>query len=545
MSSVKIKQIFSKVIFSKITLSRETASLLAASLIMFFHNAKFLLDKARLLFLADFDFAVLLRLLFEVSLHLFILFALFFICSFRRRLFKIVLLFCLFLSTVCTFFYNKFGIIIDQAIVANAMDNLSEGKNLISYSNLTSYLTLFFIVPALLVCRFEIVGKSGARTFVVLFALFAAFFTRLATCNHEVRRGAIVSYQPVNLIDSLAEYYSDFYPAFKNRKTLQPISNIIPDIKLSGHKLKNLKVILIIGESARAKNFSINGYTRDTNPELKKEKNLISFKTVFPCSNLTSQSVSCMLSWRVARDFLLSENNEESVIKAFENLGFSTAWFSTQKAVGDSNVLLLTASQAQKYFFSNSISKKVGGSNIYDEYLLGYLDQEIEKAGDNFIILHMQGSHFLFDDRYPKKFRKFIPICDRKDIDLCAKQELVNSYDNSILYTDYFISEVIKKLRDKSAILFYVSDHGQFLGEGNVYYHGSSDSIMQKEHMVPMFLWMSDSALKSKFYHKKFDNAATKKDEILSHDNLFDSLLDCSGADSKFLKKRNLSLCGE
>ena len=118
----------------------------------------------------------------------------------------------------------------------------------------------------------------------------------------------------------------------------------------------------------------------------------------------------------------------------------------------------------------------------------------------------------------------------------------MNAYDNSILYTDYFISEVIDHLKNKNAILFYASDHGQYLGENGIYYHGNSDTIDQPEHRVPMFLWMSDNVMKNKFYQKKFKNAQLKTKNMLSHDNIFDSLLDCSGIDSKSFD-RKLSLC--
>ena len=308
------------------------------------------------------------------------------------------------------------------------------------------------------------------------------------------------------------------------------------------NKIPDLKIILIIGESARAMNFGINGYKKETTPQIKKIKNLISFKDVSPCANLTSQAVSCMLSEKTEKDFFATQNNSESIIKLFENLSFKTAWFSTQKAVGDNNSLLFIGTQAQKYIFKNTIAKNIGGKPIYDEYLLNYLSTEITDKKDQFIILHTEGSHFLFDERYPENFKIFTPTCAYKNPDKCDRQSILNSYDNSILYTDYFISKVINELKNKNAILFYISDHGQFLGEDGIYYHGNFGSHKSLVHKVPMLLWMSDSVLQNRYYKNKFSKALAKKNKKLSHDNLFDSLLDCSGIDSKFFD-RNLSIC--
>jgi glucan phosphoethanolaminetransferase (alkaline phosphatase superfamily) len=352
----------------------------------------------------------------------------------------------------------------------------------------------------------------------------------------------MIAYPPINIIDSIAEYFSYVHDSLKNKKPLKPISQIVPDAKNDSKKIKNLKIILIIGESARAKNFAINGYERQTTPQLEKVKNLLSFKNVSTPYNLTSDSVSSMLSSHTQKNFQPSRNDEESIIKLFEKLGYSTAWFSAQKAFGDDNALIILAMQAQKHFFSNSISKKIGGGKIYDEYLLEFLDKEIDNDRDNFVILHAQGSHFLYFERYPQKFEKFTPTCKKTNPKECSKEELTNAYDNSILYSDYFISEIINRLKNKNAILFYISDHGQFLGENGLYYHGNTGGVDYEEHKVPLFLWMSESVLKQQFYHKKFNKAATKTETTLSSNNLFDSLLDCSGVDSK-LFERKMSLC--
>lgn len=523
-------------------MSQANAALITAAIILFFHDFNFAIDRFDKLVIKDFSLINFGKFFFEFTLHFYLLFTFFFFCSFNKIIFRSAALILFFFSTIFAFVYNKFGILIDQTIITNALDNTFEATNLINFFSLALYLILFLILPFTAICQCEIIKKNNQKNFIAIAAIFLFFSAILASFDHEVRRGSIVSYSPISLIDSVVEYLGDVRPSLKNKKALKPISEIVQDAAIDAKKIKNLKVIFIIGESARSKNFSINGYERETTPELEKEKNLISFKDVTPCNNLTSYSVSCMLSYKTSKNFSLKESNEESVIKLFEKLGFTTAWFSTQKAVGDDNTLLLLAIQAQKHFFGNSISKNIGSGKVYDEYLLSFLDKEIDNDKDNFVILHTQGSHFLYDDRYPEEFKKFTPTCYKTNPKECNKQAITNSYDNSIFYTDHFIASVIDSLKNKNAILFYVSDHGQFLGEDGIYYHGSASNINNLQHKVPMFLWMSDSVIKNKFYQKKFQNAQLKINQPLSHNNIFDSLLDCSGIDSK-LFERNLSLC--
>ena len=540
--SKKERVIFNKKISNKFTIKQAGAALLVAAIILFIHNFNFAIDRFDKFVLEDFSLTKLGKFFFEFGLHFFLLFTFFFFCSFNKIIFRSAAFILLLLSTIFAFIYNKFGILIDQATIANALDNSSEITSLVDFTSLLLYLISFLILPFAAICYLQIIRGNNKKNFITIAVIFTLFAAALSGTNQEIRKGTLISYSPISLIDSTYAYFTYTRPSLKNRETLKPINKIISDAKNNPKKINNLKVVLIIGESARSQNFSLDGYERKTNPELEKIQHLINFKDVKTGSNLTSYAVSAMLSYKTAQEFSFEENSDESVIKLFENLGFTTAWFSTQKAVGDDNALLILAMQAQKYFFGNSVSKKVGGSGIFDGYLLDFLDKEIANSKDNFVILQTQGSHFLFDERYPDEFRKFTPTCKNRNPSDCVRQELVNAYDNSILYTDYFISQVINRLKNENAIVFYVSDHGQFLGEKGIYYHGNNGDFDHDEHKVPMFLWMSDSVRKNKFYQKKFSNAQLKSGAKLSHDNIFDSLLECSGVDSKFFD-RNLSLC--
>ena len=525
-----------------IKVTQAIAALVAAAIIFFIHDSVFLFNRIERLLVTDSTIVNFAQFFFEFGLHFFLIFLFFFLCSFNKIIFNSAAFFLFLFSGISAFIYNTFGILPDQGSIANALDNTDDVSDVVNIFGLVTYLFFLLILPFFLIYKFEITKKNNKNLFIIISVILIFFSATLTSFNKDTRRTAIVSYSPISLIDSVLEYCYNIRPTIKNKKNLQPISKVVYDASINPNKVKNLKVVLIIGESARAKNFSINGYERETTPKLQQQKNLLSFKDVTPCDNLTSYSVSCILSHRTSKEFCLTADNDESVVKLFENLGFSTAWLSTQKAVGDDNILLMLGMQAQNYIFGNNIAQNIGGGEIYDGYLLDFLDKEIANENDNFVVLHTRGSHFLFDDRYPEEFKKFTPTCSKRKPKDCVRQDLVNAYDNSIFYTDYFISSVIDHLKNQNAILFYISDHGQFLGEDNIYYHGTPRKIEYVEHKVPMFFWMSDKLLAQKFYKEKFNKAGLKIQKPLSHDNIFDSLLNCSGVESKFFD-RDLSIC--
>ncbi len=521
----------------KIKLSQTIVCLGFAAFIVFGCNFFFCVEKFSTLSASGFKLEKFITYFYEISFNYFLIFSLLYFASFRRTIFIILLLAISFICGFASYSFNEFHVIIDQVVVANLLDNANDISDVFIIKNVFLYSLFYFFLPVLALQKIQFTKDISRKTNFFLGGFFLFFFIILASLHHQVRRGIIFSYQPAGLIRSVVDYYAD-YPSKEERSHLVSINSSLKT-KNSAQKIGDLKVVLIIGESARAQNFSINGYARETSPRVAKIKNLLSFKTVAPCGNATAFAVPCMLSRQDSTDFSLPAK-EESIIKVFQQLNFSTSWFSTQKAFGDDNALMLLALQAENFYFAEKIARKIGGNDIYDEYLLDDLKLELTRPRDSFIILHTQGSHFLYDDRYPKSFKIFSPTCNDKNLDNCKRQQIINSYDNSIAYTDFFINSVVDSLKNKNALLIYISDHGQFLGEDGIYYHGPND-VNSPAHQVPMFLWMSDNLMKNKFYRQKFYNAQEKIAEKLSHDNLFYSLLDCSGIE--FSNKNNSSIC--
>jgi len=298
--------------------------------------------------------------------------------------------------------------------------------------------------------------------------------------------------------------------------------------------------VLIIGESARYGNFGINGYERDTTPELTKIENLASFKTR-SCSSTTYLSIPCILS-RHGEEHLDLIDQETSMLSILTHLGFDTVWLGTQS---------ITKSYRNKkggtFYDEVNFQAIPGGSLVFmpnddDMKLLPYLEQNIKSTGKKFLVLHTTGSHWNYAARYPAEFTKFKPDLNgsgKHDAASCDKEELINSYDNSILYTDFFLSRVINALQDKNAFLIYSSDHGESLGEYGNIGHGQ-DAYIKEQREVPLIIWTSD---KYKARHQdKWQAISANKGIDISHDNIFHSILDCLNIDSSVVDK-SLSLC--
>jgi len=297
--------------------------------------------------------------------------------------------------------------------------------------------------------------------------------------------------------------------------------NVAEDTKIIGETHKNELMILVIGETARSDRFSLNGYARETNPELKKH-NVISFKDFSSCGTSTAISVPCMFSSLKRADFDIKEGlMHENVLDVLSRNGVDILW-------RDNNSDSKGVAKRMSYedFKSPSVNPACDGE-CRDIGMLNGLDQYINarKGKDILIVLHQMGNHGpAYYKRYPKEFEKFTPVCKTNDFGKCTNEEIGNAYDNAILYTDYFLSNVIKFLekydRDHETAMLYVSDHGESLGEYGVYLHGAPYAIAPKEQVhIPAIAWFG------KHFDYTMDQVKPYESKPFSHDDLFCAML--------------------
>lgn len=288
-------------------------------------------------------------------------------------------------------------------------------------------------------------------------------------------------------------------------------------------------VVMVIGESSRYDRWSLNGYKRETNPLLKKEANLVSLSNVVTAVSATRLSVPVLVSRKPATKSLEAGFSEKSFLTAFKEAGFKTWWLSNQMSFGQFDTpISVFAKEADVTQFLN-----LGGftnNSSYDEILLDPLKTAInDPAQKKLIVLHTLGSHWNYSHRYPKEFDKWQPsLFDVENpdyTDLAMKPQLNNSYDNSIIYTDWLLSQVIGVLKasKQMASMMYVSDHGQTLYDGtcNLAFHGHNT---QFEFHVPALVWYSD--LYRVTHPGKVNQLLRNKHAKLATENIFHSLLD-------------------
>ncbi len=472
------------------------------------------------------------QLTFNISLLL--------IFSFSCKILKVFSIIWLFLAFAGFYCLNEYGIIIDESLLFSISDNI-DAVEVVSIYKISLYMSVFCMISYAL-WRAKIINARSPKKAIMLFVCVSVILSYYFAHKDFSRKNYIASYSPLNLCAAIGLY---LIKNFSIRSNVEKI-DITKIYKSHDNAEENLNIILIIGESARSDHFGINGYARKTTPLINEVKNLVSFADVTPCSNNTRTSVSCLLSHKSREEFRIPMLHT-NIISIFNQLGYRTAWYGTQSAFGYSNIILQTASYAKTKRHQNHYRAKVKGYGdnkglMLDEYVLPDLKKALKNDNKNFIVLHTNGSHQPHERFVSQSFFKFSPYCFNVDHKSCTNKEVVNMYDNSLLYADYFISEVIKAASLKPSIVLYVSDHGSFLGESGKYCHGNTEDFREQAHRVPMTLWMSDSLLQNETYREKLENSQGNVKEKLSHDNVFHSLLDCADVKSGILQKK-LSVC--
>lgn len=485
--------------------------------------------------LRNFPFLLSLAAFFSV------LTALFFLLICHGRATRWVLALFLVVASQAAYYMDQFGVVIDIVMIDNIMQtNPQEFAGLLSI-NLAIRTLLLGIIPAWLAIKYcPVITNVGAEfksrlrllgllvlSLVVLIAPFTAGYTSFIREHKITRFYANPTYSTYSVIKYLSQQISI--------AKVVPLKHIAQDAVKVGTSTKRTELmILVVGETARADRFSLNGYHRETNPLLAKQ-DVLSLSNVSSCGTSTGVSVPCMFS-ALGRDGYDKEkalNQQNALDVLFEN-GVQILW-------RDNNSDSKGVATRMKYEdFKSPTLNSICEGECRDIGMLNGLDKYIEarKGKDILIVLHQMGNHGPeYYRRYPKEFEKFKPMCMTGELRDCSQQEIDNSYDNAILYTDYFLSNVIdllKKYDDSHATaMLYVSDHGESLGEHGFYLHAAPYMIAPKEQThVPAIVWMG------KHFDYKLDQLKPYKDYALSHDDVFCTLLVAFELDTKMCETK-------
>lgn len=445
------------------------------------------------------------------------------------------------ISSATNYWMTKYGVLIDRDMIQNAFEtNIREVTDLMNFSSV-SWILITGVIPAIIVCLTRIKyntfwkeimqrAKYSALGLIVIMGIGVLFFKDYVAIGRNNQQSA-------KLIN-IANYTTGIVKYVKKQIRAKKKFIIIDENPVSV-KSKNGKpnvFVFVLGETARAQNFSINGYEKDTNPLLSKQ-NIINFKNTSSCATATAVSVPCIFSSEAKKYYdAYNADYKENLLDLIQKSGYKVIWYENDE--GCKKVCSRVATEIIK----RDNRQFCSGDYCKDGILLEKLSDKLKDIKENtFIVLHTMGSHGpTYYKRYPDKFKVFTPACDTADIQNCSRDLIVNTYDNTILYTDFIISSAINELNKHNNLnsgLIYVSDHGESLGEKNIYLHGMPYAIAPKEQTnVPMIIWLSDNLIKERNINYPFLQEKAKTGNY-SHDNIYHSMLGINGISSKTYDK--------
>jgi lipid A ethanolaminephosphotransferase len=254
--------------------------------------------------------------------------------------------------------------------------------------------------------------------------------------------------------------------------------------------VNDINFIFILGESVRADHIQLNGYNRETSPKLFKRKNIISYSDLYTPLTHTAASVKQLLTNKSVNDIVKS-NKVYSLFSILNASNYKTSWIGNSTIVKSYAPIIRSNQHVELIDKFRSI---MSFNKALDEEMLQPFDSVLKTSKNQFITLHMTGSHWYYENRYSAEFRKFTPVTDSKYIPSLGPQEIINSYDNTLVYLDNFIDTVIasvEKTHTKS-IVMYVSDHGEILGEDGRWLHAQESEVSKNPAMIT---WYSDELL--------------------------------------------------
>ena len=457
------------------------------------------------------------------------------------RLIKWVITVFLVVAAIAAHFMGSYRVVIDPSMIVNVLQtNPRETRDLLDARLLLSVL-LLAVLPLVWLWRVPVrrlpslrqLGRNAVALLALCITLLALMLASFADLSSTMRNHRSMRYliNPLNVVYGLVVVAVE-----SNARPKGPATVIGTDAKVERPAgAKPPLLLLVIGETARADHFSLNGYARPTNPELAK-LGVLSFRDVSSCGTNTAASLPCMFSHLGKRGFEGRDRDHENLLDLLQRAGLAVLWLDNQsgcKGLCDRvpNADAGTPARPEKPLPVGLCSD----GECLDAALLHDLDARLQalpearRARGVVIVMHQMGSHGpAYFKRAPADRKPFMPECTDTALQLCERAAVVNAYDNSIAYTDHVLADAIGWLKSTSAAyeprLLYVSDHGESLGENNLYLHGLPYAVAPRAQThVPMIYWQPDTASPAA------SCLTGLLDAPLTHDNLFHTVLGLLG----------------
>ena len=432
----------------------------------------------------------------------------------------------------------SYGVVFDYGMIQNIFE--TDASEATSYLSLSAVLivTCLVLLSSLWLTRIKITYRpllhevlAKCLTNVVVLGIAGALtltcyaeFASTARNNPQLKRQLI----PFEWVDNTYDYWRDQL-SYDQEKFVTLDER--PTLEAYLGKRSRLTIV-IVGETARADHFAYNGYPRDTNRYTRPYAPLY-FHDMISCGTATAISVPCIFSDLSRKQFSANDAKQrQNLLDLAQDAGIDVTWIDN-----NSSCKGMCLRQTYERIPSDADPSQCDGDYCFDSILLDRLQAHLadQNERDTLIILHEIGSHGpTYFRRYPDDHREFTPDCPRSDIQNCDQAALINTYDNTILYSDYINAKVIEiagQFTNRDVSVMYVSDHGESLGDSGVYLHGLPYGFAPAEQThVPMWLWTNhhQNELRSCL-------AEYQASEASSHDNIFYTLMQLLGIHSSVI----------
>ena len=454
-----------------------------------------------------------------------------------------------FIGGFAAYAVNTLGVLITSDQIQNLMQtDIAEARDTWSWHLLTWTLGMT-VVPIIVILMMKIKPEPIIRqllhkviasvvSLAMVLGLLFVFYVDFAAIFRENRdlKGMI---SPQNMIASFASYYKKKAP--KENLPLVVYGEDAVMQKAQATSLPKL-MVLVVGETARAENFSLNGYSKNTNPKLS-QQDILNFSRVSSCGTATAVSVPCMFSGMPRKEYEERlASHREGLLDIAQRAGYQVTWIDNNSGCKG------TCDRVNQFKIPEPLQQKwCKDKECFDDILIDSFKAYLATIpqDDNrprLIVLHQMGSHGpAYYKRVPAQFKVFKPTCDTNAIQGCSRDALLNSYDNTLLYTDYVLDSLIETLKNTTkyqTALWYLSDHGESTGESGMYLHGAPYAIAptQQTH-IPMLMWFS-----TVWQHQakqQIKCLAQQGRQELSQDNLFPTMLSLLDVKSKVIDPNN------
>ncbi len=454
-----------------------------------------------------------------------------------RWLLKPVLTLCILSAASGAYFMWSYGIVIDANMIVNvAQTDPREAADLLNWRMLLSLLVLG-LLPSWWLWRQPVreigwgrrLGGNALASLASLALLVLSLLLIYQDFASVMRNHTQLRYMisPLNSFYAVGRVLAK--PLERDTGTVAPIGQ---DARLAlPPGAAPATVIVVVGETARAANFGLNGYARDTTPRLA-QLPVASLRQVWSCGTSTATSLPCMFSHLGKDAFENRSSNHESLADVLQHAGLAVLWVDNQSGCKGICARVPNVSTT-----ALKVSPHCESGECHDEVMLHGLDKRIaelpaeRRAKGTVVFMHQMGSHGpAYHKRVPPAFKRFTPECASNALQQCAREQVVNAYDNTIAYTDHFLAETIAWLQKRPgpSAMVYVSDHGESLGENNLYLHGLPYAIAPDvQKRVPWITWVSPAFGQQRGL--SLECLRAKADRPFSHDHYFHSVLGLAG----------------